>query len=340
MGLYRQGSSTVWWMSYSFRGRQVRKSTGTTNKKVADTILSKVKTQIAEGDYLESMRGKNKTFADAAERYLKEVTPDKKPNTQRDDKFYAKTLCKFFGEFYLNEITADLITQYLLKRKKKVGPSSINRELAFFSASFNKAYKLWGWCRENPVSKIKREKEKKRVKYFSDEEFSKIFALLADWVKPIVLLAKNTGLRLSNLANLRWVEVHLKNKIIILDGEVMKNAETLGMPLNQVAVEVIGTLFKKRKLHHKFVFCHKNGDSFTNWGISAAFKKACVEAGYPEFRFHDLRHDFCSKLVQSGVDLYTVKELAGHKDITTTQRYAHLSRTKLKQAVSALDKLS
>ena len=70
MGLYRQAGSTVWWMSYSFRGRQVRKSTGTTSKKVADSILSKVKTEIAEGAYLESMRGKNKTFADVAERYL------------------------------------------------------------------------------------------------------------------------------------------------------------------------------------------------------------------------------------------------------------------------------
>jgi len=83
MALYKQKEGKVWWMSYSFRGRQVRKSTGTTNKKVADTILSKVKTLIAEGAYLESVRGKNKTFADLAERYLKEVTPDKKPNTQR-----------------------------------------------------------------------------------------------------------------------------------------------------------------------------------------------------------------------------------------------------------------
>ena len=327
-------------MSYSFRGRQVRKSTGTTRKKIADSIYFKVKTQIAEGAYLESTRGKNKTFADVAERYLKEVTPDKKPSTQRDDKFYARTLCKFFGKFYLNEITPDLITQHVLKRKKKVGPSSINRELSFLSASLNKAYKLWGWCRENPVSKIKREKEKKRVKYFSDEESRKISALLPEWVKPLVLLAKNTGLRLSNLVNLKWAEVHLKDRLIILDGEVMKNSETLGMPLNQIAMDVIGTLFKGRKPHHKFVFCKKNGESYTGWGVSRAFKNACIGAGYPDYRFHDLRHDFCSKLVQSGVDLYTVKELAGHKDITTTQRYAHLSRGKLKEAVSVLEKLS
>lgn len=340
MGLYRQERSKVWWLSYSFRGRQVRKSTGTTSKKIADTIYFKVKTQIAEGAYLESTRGKNKTFVDMAERYLKEVTPDKKPNTQRDDKFYAKTLTKFFGKFYLNEITPDLITQYLLKRKKKVGPSSINRELAFLSASFNKAFKLWGWSRGNPVCMIKREKERKRVKYFSESEFSGIFECLTEWVRPLVLLAKNTGLRKSNVVNLKWSEVNLKDRLIILEGEVMKNSECLGVPLNNIAWKVIKGQLRVRQLQSPYVFCKKNREPYTGWGVYQAFKKGCVDAGYPDFRFHDLRHDFCSKLVQSGIDLYTVKELAGHKDITTTQRYAHLNRGKLKEAVSVLEKLS
>ena len=52
MPLYRQKGGKVWWMSYSFRGRQIRKSTGSTNKKVAESIFYKVKTQIAEGAYL------------------------------------------------------------------------------------------------------------------------------------------------------------------------------------------------------------------------------------------------------------------------------------------------
>jgi site-specific recombinase XerD len=76
---------------------------------------------------------------------------------------------------------------------------------------------------------------------------------------------------------------------------------------------------------------------YTKWGVYQAFKKACKKAGYPDYRFHDLRHDFCSKLVQAGVDIYTVKELAGHKDVTTTQRYAHLNPERLKQGVSVLD---
>ena len=340
MPLYRQKGGKVWWMSYSFRGRQIRKSTATTSKKVAESIYYKVKTQIAEGAYLESIKGKNKTFVDMAERYIKEVTPDKKPSSQRDDIANAKNLGKFFGKFYLNEITPDLITQYVLKRKKKVGPSSINRELAFFSAAFNKAFKLWGWSRGNPVGMIKREKERKRVKYFSESEFSKIFDCLTEWVRPLVLLAKNTGLRKSNVVNLKWSEVNLKDRLIILEGEVMKNSECLGVPLNSTAFNVIKGQLRVRQLQSPYVFCKNNGEPYTGWGVYQAFKKGCVDAGYPDFRFHDLRHDFCSKLVQSGIDLYTVKELAGHKDITTTQRYAHLNRAKLKEAVSVLEKLS
>ncbi|MDP6527511.1 MAG: tyrosine-type recombinase/integrase [Candidatus Pacebacteria bacterium] len=58
----------------------------------------------------------------------------------------------------------------------------------------------------------------------------------------------------------------------------------------------------------------------------------------PDFRFHDLRHDFCSRLVQSGQPLHVVSELAGHQDIKTTQRYAHLSPEVKRQAISALDR--
>lgn len=53
--------------------------------------------------------------------------------------------------------------------------------------------------------------------------------------------------------------------------------------------------------------------------------------------FHDLRHDFCSKLVQRGIDLYTVAALAGHRHVSTTQRYAHLSPEKLRSAIKVFN---
>ena len=78
------------------------------------------------------------------------------------------------------------------------------------------------------MSMIPREKENQRVKYFSSEEFHEILNHLVDWVKPIVLLGKNTGLRVSNLVNLKWSQVDLKKRLIIIDGKEMKNSENLG----------------------------------------------------------------------------------------------------------------
>lgn len=332
MGLYKQQGSKVWWMSFSHRGKQIRKPTGTANKKLAEEIYCKIKTQMVEGNHFDFPKERDKTLEELLSRYLEEVTPDKKPGTQRDDRSYAVKLARFFGDRFLNEITPDLVTQYKLERKKTVGPCSVNRELSLLSAAFNQAIRIWGWCKYNPVSAVPRDKEPKRVRYFSEKEFQEIYDLLPDWVKPIVLLAKNTGLRLSNAVNLRSAQVNLKKRLIVLEAEEMKNSQTLGVPVNDNAYAVL-----KDRVHSKYVFCRKDGKPYTTWGVSQSFKRACQKAGYPDYRFHDLRHDFCSKLVQAGIDLYTVKELAGHKDITTTQRYAHLSPGRLHDAVSVLD---
>ena len=82
----------------------------------------------------------------------------------------------------------------------------------------------------------------------------------------------------------------------------------------------------------------KHRKPYTPYRVSMAFKRACKRAGIENFRFHDLRHDFASKLVQNGNDLYVVQHLLGHRDGRMTQRYAHLRIDNLRQAVDTLNK--
>ena len=277
MALYRQNEGKVWWMSYSFQGRQIRKSTGTTNKKIAESIFYKVKTQIAEGAYLENIQGKSKTLSEMFSRYLEEVTPNKNPVTQKDEKRFARCFLEFVGDRKLMEVSSDLLFRYVTHRRKKVVPGTINRELAFLSSTFNQAIKVWGWCQNNPVSRIKREKEHKRVKYFPDNEFAEIFNRLVDWVRPIVLLGKNSGLRLSNLTHLQWSEVSLKKRLIVLDAKKMKNSYSLGLPLNQQALEVLIERNKHRELHIPYVFFNRDSKPYTKWGVYQIGRASCRE---------------------------------------------------------------
>jgi len=276
-----------------------------------------------------------KTLRHLLNRYLQEFTPLKAKTTQADEKAYAKFLKREFTYMYLDQVTSGVISTALLKWRKQSGGRTINRRLALLSSAFDKGIHIWKWCEENPLKHIPREKEVKRVKYFIESEFEIIFQALPEWLKPIILFAKNTGLRLGNISRLRWIHIDLEQRFInIMDNE-MKNNRSLGVPMNNVAFNIINHFAQNKK--GKFVFCRDNGVSYTRWGISQRFKKTCVKVKLSDYRFHDLRHDFCSKLVQKGADLYKVMALAGHKDIASTQRYAHLRREDLRDSVKLLD---
>jgi site-specific recombinase XerD len=84
------------------------------------------------------------------------------------------------------------------------------------------------------------------------------------------------------------------------------------------------------------VFCNRNGTLYKSF--RSAFERAVQKGGLIDFTFHDLRHIFASRLVMSGVDLPTVKELLGHKDISMTLRYTHLSSGHKQHAVRLLER--
>ncbi len=121
--------------------------------------------------------------------------------------------------------------------------------------------------------------------------------------------------------------------------EKTKNGKPKTIPLNQIAIDVIERKSEEnvRRLKNDFVFVNARGVKIDRHSLRKSFNTAVRKAEIEDFRFHDLRHCFCTKLAQRGVDIYKIAKLAGHEDIRMTQRYSHHCPESLRDGVKALE---
>ena len=150
-------------------------------------------------------------------------------------------------------------------------------------------------------------------------------------LKPIVVIALNTGMRRSEIFNLKWEQVDLRHGFILLD--TSKNGERREIPINTT----LEYLFKEipHSVESVYVFTGKTGKPLTD--IKKGFHTALRKAGIENFKFHDLRHTFATRLVQRETDIYMISKLLGHEDIRMTQRYSHHSPESLRVGVEILE---
>lgn len=144
----------------------------------------------------------------------------------------------------------------------------------------------------------------------------------ADHLEPIVLLAMNTGMRRGEILSLRWDDVSFETKTLTVQFANAKSGKTRHIPLNGEAFRTLHS-WQADTGSSGIVFKGPTGKAMTD--IGKAWDKLLADAGISNFRFHDLRHHFASKLVMACVDLNTVRELLGHSDLAMTLRYAHLA---------------
>ena len=147
-----------------------------------------------------------------------------------------------------------------------------------------------------------------------------------DYLKPLVLLAMNTGLRRGDLFDLDWSHVDLSHRQIrkvIAKTSRSKATEPAVIPLSDEALEVLRS-WKGQGTGAGIVFPSPKTEGRLD-NINKAWGNLLAGAKIDNFRFHDLRHTFASRLVMGGVDLNTVRELMCHADIKMTLVYAHLS---------------
>lgn len=148
-----------------------------------------------------------------------------------------------------------------------------------------------------------------------------------DHMTPVVLLAMNTGLRRGELLALDWSDINLDARILTVRRENAKSGKQRHVPLNAEALAVLKQWMSQTA---------GAGSVFGVASVKSSWGSLLTAAKVENFRFHDLRHHFASRLVMGGVDLNTVRELLGHADLTMTLRYAHLAPEHLAAAVEKL----
>ena len=273
-----------------------------------------------------------------------------------------------FTDFLSKPMTALHVVaiEGLRQKWKKAGkqPGTINRDLQRIQSVLSRAVE-WGVLDRHPMKGLKPMKTDKagRVRFLSAAEekalrdaldtrqsrmreerarFNKWRAVrhqdplpeldgeLVDHLKPLVLLALNTGMRRGELFSLKWAEVDLSANLVTVRAATAKTGQTRRIPLNTEAVNLMKA-WREVTGEQTQVFPGAEGRRLTN--ISKSWPGAVKLAKLSGFNFHDLRHSFASKLVQAGVDLNTVRTLLGHSEISTTLIYAHLAPDNLRSAV-------
>ncbi len=337
-GIYKRGN--VYWIRYAdLMGKIVFESSGSDKFRVAEAVLIKRKQAVKEGKQPESVkRITNHTFNELVSEYAKWAERQK---SFRKSKIYLiKQLSEIFGNIPLRRFNSMLLEQFQTGRLNKGNkPATANRLIATISHMFTKAVE-WDMVEEEIQKRIRKVKllpeNNRRLRYLSPEECQKLVDSCDKHLKPIVITALNTGMRKGEILGLKWDNVDLKVGLILLNQDQTKNSERKELPINQTLMETLQNLLKRDDI--PYVFCNPlTGERY--YDVKRSFASALKKAGIKDFRFHDIRHTFASSLVMAGIDLVTVKELLGHKDLKMTLRYSHLAPSHKLKAVGILDKI-
>jgi len=336
MGLYKRGS--VWWMSFSHHGEQLRRSTETEDKKLAIRIFDKLKGEIAEGKWFEKQLGDGYKFKDLMAKYMAEYSAvNKAASSHKRDKSLSAHLLHVFGEKYLTEITSAMISEYkVMRRGEGASPRTINYEITLMSHAFNIAIREWDLAKENPAKKVRKERVSNNIeRWLTLEEEERLLKAAPKWLADIIVFAINTGLRQSEILNLKWAQVDMVRRTLTIYEQKNRSVDTL--PLNKTVMDLLNEkmTLKEDVVEHVFYNNALNPVLFRN--LIRAYKNAIKKAGIDDLRFHDLRHTFATRLVQGGVGIYEVQKLGRWKSITMVQRYAHHYPESLRSAIEVMD---
>jgi len=270
-------------------------------------------------------------FKEFIEQYLEYSKSNKARGSYLRDIASINALSKLFNSCLLNSIEAKELDSY---KSKRIGDGvknrTINIELYCLSNMLRKAIE-WNYLSSKPKIQLLKQ-ETKPPKFLTETEVRLLIESASPWLKPMLVVLINTGIRRHELFNIRFVDIDYSRRTLTVRSN--KTYDFRLIPINNELYKTLHFLKDnyihpnlneviKRTLDQKeYIFCNLDGTRLKS--IRTSFIKASKKSGV-EATPHTLRHTFASHLVMNRVDLVTVKELLGHSSISTTMIYSHLS---------------
>jgi integrase len=258
------------------------------------------------------------------------------------DRVRLRRVLPAIGHLKIRQLTSgrmELFLQALARGDALHDPvkgATVNRFHSLLSSVFRHAMRQ-GLVAVNPLAggAVPRSKESPIIPRFlgRDEQRRLLAAIRNECPKKVleVELAVLTGARRSELFNAKWEDWKMHEGILYVTGKSGRRE----VQINRAARRCLTRLRKRSPRDQVYITPERNeGPRDSRLWFEKAVKNADLR---PAFRYHDLRHTFCSRLVAAGVPLLEVQRLAGHRSFQTTLRYSHLAPDQLKRAVEKVE---
>jgi len=244
-------------------------------------------------------------------------------------------------ERFLNFVKKDVkkieykdIVEFLRNERREVSPQTVARRISSIRTFFKFLIRE-GYIENDPTSNIKTPKLSRELPdVISIEEVERLLKMPATTLKQkrekaVIELMYATGLRVSELANLKMEDLNLEYGFLKCKG---KRSKERIVPIGRKAKEAVMDYLRNLPYEPYFVFEVRKGRPITRVGLWKMIKRRSFQAGIRKnISPHTLRHSFATHLLERGADLRSIQELLGHKNISTTQIYTHITKKRLKE---------
>lgn len=334
---FRPKNSRFWHYDFQIRGCRFHGSTATEDFQTAKAIEAQARVT-AKASLTATPAGVF-TLSEAVGTYIADVA-DHQPSA-RTTRTQAKALLALIDpKTRLPDLTMAMVQGYVTRRRATCANGTVNRELQMMGRALRHMARIHrATLPDLDLRSVQVPEAEERIRELSTDEQARLFAHLRPDLHPMVTLALMTGLRLAELCSLQWQAVDLATGRFRV---IQKGARTRHFPINAELRAFLSAMPRATSLPHaSFVLTYINHKAkgqprhrlTQGGGLMEKFREAVVAAQIPDFRFHDLRHTFATRLLRQTGNLKLVSRLLGHTQIETTMRYAHVLDDDLRQAM-------